>query len=591
MKIKPKWEKKRNEAHGWRGSPTDNSCQANLSTKIPSFIRGAASPSVGIAFYATEPDDARSLKRNRRIVMRFFLSLAVGSISALLGTQLRTLQGAEGKLPLETPVKILAAPAPAPAQPAMPARAQRPVAAPTTPGGKLPQYQLGHRQRRIPSSDELQNARLRFFLTLPESILLVEATITIDKLPFPAVREERVQHLLKYVTVDSVGGDSSPATDEAPVVDRLRQTMAATGEAPSVDEVRWVITNWADGPTLLLLNDNFQRFRAHQRPEFVILDRDRDGTVSAAEIEAAFRSFQECDLNRDGIIQFTEIARAAADVRDTTLAVPSNLITLLPEAATAATAFQRLAAEKSPKAAAAALARFDRNGNGQFDADELTALRTSPADLSLTIAFDSKQPQKSRLALTGTTAELAEAVSHATIDHLGITLSITGLAVNFQAVQMGPSETHSDQISIGAVDDGYPLLPDLDPNDDGRLTVRELRSVPGRLSKFDRNHDGTLTSDETRAPIRVCFGLGPIVHRELAGIRSVHRPPATAGLAGPEWFTRMDRNKDQDLTRSEFPGTDEQFAAIDADGDELISADEALAFDKKTTDGVAPSSR
>ena len=36
----------------------------------------------------------------------------------------------------------------------------------------------------------------------------------------------------------------------------------------------------------------------------------------------------------------------------------------------------------------------------------------------------------------------------------------------------------SDQISIGAVNDGYPMLPDLDPNDDGRLTVRELRGVP-----------------------------------------------------------------------------------------------------------------
>jgi hypothetical protein len=47
----------------------------------------------------------------------------------------------------------------------------------------------------------------------------------------------------------------------------------------------------------------------------------------------------------------------------------------------------------------------------------------------------------------------------------------------------------------------------------------------------------------------------------------------------------MDRNKDNDLTRGEFPGTDDQFAAIDADGDELISADEALAFDRKTNEG------
>ena len=485
--------------------------------------------------------------------------------------------GAEGKLPLESPVKILSTAAPAPAQPAMNARpTQRPVVTPTTPGGKLPQYQLGHRQRRASAGDELQNPCVRFFLALPESILLVEATLTIDELPFQAFREQRIRRLLNDVVADASVTPAEPS-----VVDRLRESMKVTGETPSVEEVRWTLSNWVDGPTMLLLNDNFQRFRAHQRPEFAILDRDRDGTVSAAEIESAIRSFQECDLNRDNIIQFTEIARAAADVRDTTLAVPAHLITLLPDVETASTAFQRLTAGKTPNESSAILARFDRNANGRFDDDERAALRRSPADLSLTIAFNSNQPDKSRFSLTAVAAKFAGAVPHATIDHLGITLSIAGATVNFQAVQADSS----DQISIGAVNDGYPLLPDLDLNDDGTLTVRELRSVPGRLSRFDKNHDGSLSLDETQAPVRVCFGLGPIVHRELAGIRSVHQAPATPPTSGPEWFVRMDRNKDNDLTRGEFPGTDEQFAAIDADGDELISADEALAFDRKANEG------
>jgi Ca2+-binding EF-hand superfamily protein len=498
------------------------------------------------------------------------------ALAALSCATFDPLQAAERKLPLEAPVKILSAPAPA--QPAMPERpGQRPPLTPTTPGGKLPQYQLGHRQRQIPSHDDIQNPSTRFFLALPESILLVEAALTIDELPFPAVREQRVQRLLRDVVADS-----SVAPDESPVVDRLRQSMGVTGKAPSVDEVRWVLSNWVDGPTLLLLKDDFQRVRAYQRPEVIILDLDRDGTVSAAEIDSAVRSFQDYDLNWDGIIQFTEIARAANDVRDTTLAVPARLVTLLPDASTAAAAFQRLVdAGRSPKERPAALSRFDRNGNGRFDADELAEMRTSRADLSLTIAFNSKQPDKSRLALTAVATEFAEAVQRATVDHLGITLSIGGVAVNFQAVQAGPG----DQISIGSVDDGYPLLPDLDLNDDGRLTVRELRGVPGRLSRFDRNHDGKLSLDEIRAPIRVCFGLGPTVHRELAGIRSVHPRPGTPAPSGPEWFVRMDRNKDNDLTRGEFPGTDEQFAAIDADGDELISVDEALAFDNKANGG------
>ncbi len=500
---------------------------------------------------------------------------------------------AAGKLPLETPVKVLAAPPPAPAQPAMNARpTQRPVTTPTTPGGRLPQYQLGYRERRTPTADELKDHSTRFFLALPESILpgailLVEATLTIDDQPFQMIREQRIQRLLKHIE----GNDTVPA-DEAPVVERLRQSMKITGEAPSADEFRWVLCNWIDGPTLLLLNDNFQRFRAHQRPEFVVLDRDRDGILSPAEIQAAVRSFQDCDLNRDNIVQFTEIARAAYDVRDTTLAQPAHLITHLPDASTSATAFDRLAAARSSQNRSAALKRFDRNGNGRFDADELAELRRSPADIALTIAFNSKQPEKSRLAVTAVAAEFAAAVEHATADHLGITLAIAGVAVNFQAVQAGHAdgagEQVIDQVSLGAVSDGYPLLPDLDPNDDGRLTLRELRGVPGRLTRFDRNHDGSLSVDETQAPIRVCFGLGPIVHRELAGIRSMHRAPTTTPTSGPEWFVRMDRNKDNDLTRDEFPGTDEQFAAIDADSDELISAEEALAFDKNSKDQPQP---
>jgi hypothetical protein len=37
----------------------------------------------------------------------------------------------------------------------------------------------------------------------------------------------------------------------------------------------------------------------------------------------------------------------------------------------------------------------------------------------------------------------------------------------------------------------------------------------------------------------------------------------------------MDKNKDYDLTRQEFPGTDEQFQQLDKDQDELISSEEA----------------
>jgi hypothetical protein len=49
--------------------------------------------------------------------------------------------------------------------------------------------------------------------------------------------------------------------------------------------------------------------------------------------------------------------------------------------------------------------------------------------------------------------------------------------------------------------------------------------------------------------------------------------------AGPDWFRKMDRNRDGDVSRAEFLGSDELFRRIDTDGDGLISAAEASRYD------------
>ena len=51
--------------------------------------------------------------------------------------------------------------------------------------------------------------------------------------------------------------------------------------------------------------------------------------------------------------------------------------------------------------------------------------------------------------------------------------------------------------------------------------------------------------------------------------------------AGPLWFHKMDRNGDGDVSRKEWLGTEEAFNEIDTDGDGLISAEEARAFEAK----------
>lgn len=131
------------------------------------------------------------------------------------------------------------------------------------------------------------------------------------------------------------------------------------------------------------------------------------------------------------------------------------------------------------------------------------------------------------------------------------------------------------------MNDGYEMLPELDPNNDGRFSIRELRQLNDRLKTFDSNHDGELTADESHPTFRICFGLGPIAHQSLALLRETADPTMVVAKAGPDWFQQMDKNNDHDLTRKEFPGTDEQFKQLDSDSDELVSAVEASESEKQ----------
>lgn len=467
-------------------------------------------------------------------------------IALLFGVAV-TVNAAEPVLPIECPVVLLpGTPATAPAITAT----MRPLPAPTTPSGRLPQYELGPSQlAKVPQQDP-KDAAIRFGVTMPQGPLLVEIAVTIDGQPYLTQRNRRLTRLLEHqaaealqTAVSAVAAITSPqpeATDrDHDLISRLQRYRMATGRALTLDEINWWLATAVEGPPVLWLKDNFQRFRAHQRPVMLVLDRNRDGTVDAEELARAEESLLATDANRNDIVEFTEIGQAARSLHQ---AVSSGA---LPQ-----------------------LSRVDHPHDSA----------SPPPDMLLTVDFKPSQPGESGLRLVSLSDGFASRVSqmHAAVG--GIALHIDGHPVMLEAVQV--TGVVSDQISLGSVNDGYPWLPALDRNDDGRLTVRERRQLHQQLATFDTNHDGSLTAEESVAPFRVAIGLGPTVHRHLANIRSHHPRSATPPDAGPEWFTRMDRNKDHDLTRAEFPGTDEQFRAMDRDDDQLIDIAEARIYDE-----------
>jgi Ca2+-binding EF-hand superfamily protein len=107
------------------------------------------------------------------------------------------------------------------------------------------------------------------------------------------------------------------------------------------------------------------------------------------------------------------------------------------------------------------------------------------------------------------------------------------------------------------------------------------------LKKYDQNGDGTFAETELGTEYVLTLGLGRSELRRSTGSMQMMNParmstgdailPGTAGLSGPEWFRRMDRNQDGDVSPREFLGTPASFQEIDTDQDQLISASEAGA--------------
>jgi Ca2+-binding EF-hand superfamily protein len=130
----------------------------------------------------------------------------------------------------------------------------------------------------------------------------------------------------------------------------------------------------------------------------------------------------------------------------------------------------------------------------------------------------------------------------------------------------------------------------LDTNHDGRLSIREMRQAVKLLDVLGHANDAQLKRSDIPRIFKLALAQGGVggaplpprlTQNVIVGRGGFGQPPPPPRpTAGPLWFRKMDRNGDGDVSRREFPGTDEEFAAIDTDGDGLISAEEAERADK-----------
>jgi Ca2+-binding EF-hand superfamily protein len=127
--------------------------------------------------------------------------------------------------------------------------------------------------------------------------------------------------------------------------------------------------------------------------------------------------------------------------------------------------------------------------------------------------------------------------------------------------------------TVSFTESGRGLFQVLDADQDGRLSVRELRGAWKRLAQLDRHRRGKVGREDIPLQFQIAVARG-------VGYRPVGAgAPAVRPSRGPLWFRRMDRNGDGDVSPREFLGSREDFRRIDADGDGLISAEEAERYD------------
>ena len=301
-------------------------------------------------------------------------------------------------------------------------------------------------------------------------------------------------------------------------------------------------------------------------------DKDKNKAVSRAEIGMAREQFEELDANKDGELDAFELLRWVIVQTDAEIALRLGRVEGKLEAvdlvgkpraalhkvsthsvtfSTADTCIHLIAANSVKQPPTDSIRRIlieqfktlDRKEKGYVTKKQLTAANFSYLH-SILIAADRDED---------------ECLS---LDELNAWLDLSMSGAN-------------SQISIALAASGRGLFSLLDTDEDGRLTLRELRMAWKRFAEYDRNGDGMLEREEIPALYQVV--VNPGVPNYLAGqlngfttlpgmTPAAWPPPAR----GPLWFRKMDRNGDGEISPREFLGSRAEFHRLDSDGDGYV---------------------
>ena len=419
----------------------------------------------------------------------------------------------------------------------------------------------------------------------PNGAQVVDLDVSIDSVPFDAYWDKAFDALFAFADADGNGVLSGDEIRLAPSARAVRLTLGNGFAAPvaPLQSLKDVLEDPAQTCTAEALARYYRRHRAGgvqvgfgRLPHAAALtealvqalDRDENGVLARSELQSAESSLRRLDANDDELIGAGELLPTC----------------VYPGCAATSETSETIVVEASSAPGSRSIASWP------------ISLSDPIGETSLSLgAGAGARVRCEAWSVAGPLSGLYEQVRD-----------------RVAGAQAAPSPARSpDSDSRGAENDLSWLTPLVDRDRDGSASPEEIAAWleiqkllyrgqllvsvyygGGLFEMLDANHDAGLSPRELRnawdvlvaakctSGENVDLGAAPSVVMMVAS-QGYPLSFARTTTAGVEWFRKMDRNRDGDVSRREFTGPIEAFSKLDSNRDGLISSDEARRIEKQ----------
>jgi EF hand len=462
--------------------------------------------------------------------------------------------------------------------------------------------------------------RERIALLTPGGPLIVDVSVTIDGRSHSAVFDERVNKVLEAAGATEDEGkptwEALAANEDFLATQQTNQPSGSSqlkmwveqydenrdGEIQTAEAAAWLGRDAGRSASAFAVRSSRSYVSVPSAASRVwrLLDTDQSGSLSGDEIGSAAGKFWALDADDDRVISSAELATlreqlAAAGVATPAAPETARYAAIQIEPAMEADRLEYLLSDlyaprqmlgpSSFPELADLYKKLDANGDDWLEQLELTDMVTTDPHLELAVSFGGpNETQRGTAALSVRHhVEEVDVLAIPSPNRVMLAVGSTRLIVSTHDLASNGEATQSaepTQIRLMVHDQSDAVFEELDQNADGRLGEREIAASTNQLLARDANGDGQLAASELRYSMIVAFLRG-----EQPQEQSFYVPafvPAGIATDSPMWFSKADFNADGDISRREFVGSFQHFAAVDENEDGFISREEAAAFDEKT---------